>query len=116
MPVNCPHCGASLPSLSDAFCSECRACLDEVPEESAEGSTGNKAASLPSGGTAAKSRWPTICACIGALIGLWSIEPIFQGAGPYLPVIALVAIPIFLGYIFGVYVAAVLRTNGLPKR
>jgi hypothetical protein len=28
----CPHCGAPLPQVPDAFCPECRVSLDEAPE------------------------------------------------------------------------------------
>jgi hypothetical protein len=31
---NCPHCGTRLPPAPDAFCPECRAPLDELPERS----------------------------------------------------------------------------------
>ena len=34
MPENCPHCGAVLPLVGDAFCSQCREPLDEEPEVS----------------------------------------------------------------------------------
>src|SRR5437660_5402835 len=27
----CPYCGTSLPALVDAYCPECRGCLDELP-------------------------------------------------------------------------------------
>ena len=33
MPQACPHCGASLPIVRDAFCSECRAPLSENPSD-----------------------------------------------------------------------------------
>ena len=29
----CPHCGAALPYVRDAFCSECRTPLDELPAD-----------------------------------------------------------------------------------
>jgi hypothetical protein len=28
----CPHCGASLPAIDNAFCPECRNALDEPPD------------------------------------------------------------------------------------
>ncbi len=31
MPSQCPHCGASLPIVLDAFCPNCRQPLDEQP-------------------------------------------------------------------------------------
>ena len=31
MPDNCPHCGAPLPFVVDAYCPECREELDESP-------------------------------------------------------------------------------------
>jgi hypothetical protein len=31
----CPHCGASLPPVGDAFCPECRKDLDESPQDDA---------------------------------------------------------------------------------
>ena len=34
MPSSCPHCGAKLPDIGDAFCSECHKALDEAPATS----------------------------------------------------------------------------------
>src|SRR5438270_3409463 len=31
MARSCPHCGATLASVGDAFCSECHNALDELP-------------------------------------------------------------------------------------
>jgi hypothetical protein len=31
MSMSCPHCGASLPAVGDAFCPECHEALDEPP-------------------------------------------------------------------------------------
>ena len=31
MPDSCPHCGASLPAVGDAFCPTCRQALEDIP-------------------------------------------------------------------------------------
>jgi hypothetical protein len=56
----CPHCGASLPPVRDAFCQECFQALDEPPQ-------GSSASDAPAG-----DRRPLVGLLCGAALGLLS--------------------------------------------
>ena len=71
----CPHCGASLRPVHDAFCNECRQALDEPPRSASAATPG-----LPS-----NDRRPVLGLLCGAALGLLSgcvtIGPAIQSRG-----------------------------------
>src|SRR5262245_6808965 len=96
----CPHCGASLPPVRDAFCSECAGALDEPPPGSS------------TSGAPEMDRRPLLGLLCGAALGLVSgcvtmNAPssgvrLFGAAGS---VTGLMLTGAFLGLVIGVLIA-----------
>jgi hypothetical protein len=77
----CPHCGATLPTVVDAFCPECRAALDEQPVRP----TGDGEAADGAGPASGRRvGWPKGATALGAAVGvLWAFTRSgAAGAGP----------------------------------
>jgi hypothetical protein len=95
MPETCQHCGATLPTVVDAFCPECRRPLDEPPHQGRDD------------GAAADRRWTRRLALAGATLG-------FLGFLNRLPLIAGAGLGYVVGYMTGSVVipAAILAVIG----
>jgi hypothetical protein len=72
MEVTCPHCGASLSTTGDAFCSDCFCALDESATEmekrpitARESLRESLSAEVHQG-----YAWPRVCGGVGVVLGL----------------------------------------------
>src|SRR5262245_47204861 len=81
MAENCPHCGAALPTMTDAFCPVCRNDLDEVPSPKQLPRSGNATRRVVGEGFrvwhAMKLGMVAVGLVVGAIIAAIDGEPSF---------------------------------------
>jgi len=94
---NCPHCGASLPPVGDAFCQECFRALDEPPRTAGSDSV--------EPGMNRNVRIGLVCGAAVGLIGGFLLMPgAFQrygGVGAAGAVVGQISVGALLGVLIG---------------
>src|SRR5262245_28594933 len=68
--TNCPHCGAALPAVVDAFCPECRRPLDDPPDPDA---------ALRRRITHSGTNWAYLLVAFAAVLGASAVVPFLRG-------------------------------------